>query len=380
MTSMGKTNIDKLMELKQLYEQGILTKEEMEVEKQKILGTASVTPEPKTSQTIEQQPPTEVEESADDSLDEPDIPFFEKYKGFVLGGIAIVLIVAGIAFAPKIISHTNSVPETDNPIAISDTPLILKGKIDEKIGFTMSLRCKGNEVEGTEHYDSQKSDANVLIKGTIENGRLILREYDNGVESGKFDGSVDDVSYIGTFTNSKGKNMSFTAKVLSEADIAKEEEAIKKVSEKGTLLANVDGKIYYLAKAKSDKMYDAEGENCGKLYIYNISDGKTTYENIHIPSGEPYTIDNYKYRDHKITFVLYDAGRNGFGVGNYCTEVSQYNIKTGRWKDIAEGCAKAEFIDNNRKIKITTAEITNYDEAAAAYEYKYDYSDTIIDL
>lgn len=30
---MAKSNIEKLMELKQLYEQGILTKEEMEVEK-----------------------------------------------------------------------------------------------------------------------------------------------------------------------------------------------------------------------------------------------------------------------------------------------------------------------------------------------------------
>lgn len=35
---MANSNIDKLMELKQLYEQGILTKEEMEAEKQKILG------------------------------------------------------------------------------------------------------------------------------------------------------------------------------------------------------------------------------------------------------------------------------------------------------------------------------------------------------
>ena len=55
-------------------------------------------------------------------------------------------------------------------------------------------------------------------------------------------------------------------------------------------------------------------------------------------------------------------------------------MKTGKWKDIAEGCAKAEFIDNNRKMKITTAEITNYDEAEAAVDYKYEYSDTVIDL
>lgn len=40
---MEKTNLEKLMELKQLYEAGILTKEEMEVEKQKILGTQTQT-------------------------------------------------------------------------------------------------------------------------------------------------------------------------------------------------------------------------------------------------------------------------------------------------------------------------------------------------
>ena len=38
---MAKSNIDKLMELKQLYEQGILTKEEMEAEKAKILNAST---------------------------------------------------------------------------------------------------------------------------------------------------------------------------------------------------------------------------------------------------------------------------------------------------------------------------------------------------
>jgi hypothetical protein len=134
-----------------------------------------------------------------------------------------------------------------------------------------------------------------------------------------------------------------------------------------------------MAKSNPDQRYDAEGEGCGKLSIYTIADGSTTHVNIHIPSGEPYSIEDYKYQDMKITFILYDVGRNGFGVGNYCTEVSQYNIKTGQWKDVAEGCAKAEFVDNNRKIKITTATLIN-PEAEYAYEYKYEYTDEIINL
>ena len=379
------SQIDKLMELKQLYEQGILTKEEMEVEKQKILNNSTSKkpersvqdPEPRIEPVV--SPASQVVE--EDSIFEEDEEqsFFDKYKAYIVGGIALVLVIAGIAFVPKIISHSNDIPISDVSIEEIGEPVALKGKINNKIGFSMQLQCTGNEVNGTEHYDSQKSEATVTIKGTIAEGHMILHEYDNGLESGKFEGSFDNVTFTGTFTNSKGKVMPFTARVLSEEYITKEEDAIKAIGEKGTILANVDGKIFYIEKIKDDNRYDAEGENCGKLYIHNIADGTTSYERILIPSGESYSIEECKYRDMKITFVLYDVGRNGFGIGNYCTEVSQYNIKTGQWKDIAEGCAKAEFTDNNKKIKITTAIVIN-SEAESACDYKYEYTDEIIDL
>ncbi len=379
------SQIDKLMELKQLYEQGILTKEEMETEKQKILNNSTSKkpersvqdPEPRIESVV--SPASQVVE--EDSIYEEDEEqsFFDKYKAYIVGGIALVLVIAGIAFVPKIISHSNDIPISDVSIEEIGEPVALKGKINNKIGFSMQLQCTGNEVNGTEHYDSQKSEATVTIKGTIAEGHMILHEYDNGQESGKFEGSFDNVTFTGTFTNSKGKAMPFTARVLSVEDLAKEEDAIKTIGEKGTILANVDGKIYFMAKSNPDQRYDAEGEGCGKLSIYTIADGSTTHVNIHIPSGEPYSIEDYKYQDMKITFILYDVGRNGFGVGNYCTEVSQYNIKTGQWKDVAEGCAKAEFVDNNRKIKITTATLIN-PEAEYAYEYKYEYTDEIINL
>ena len=382
---MAKSNIDKLMELKQLYEQGILTKEEMEVEKQKILNNSTSKkpersvqdPEPRIEPVV--SPASQVVE--EDSIYEEDEEqsFFDKYKAYIVGGIALVLVIAGIAFVPKIISHSNDIPISDVSIEEIGEPVALKGKINNKIGFSMQLQCTGNEVNGTEHYDSQKSEATVTIKGTIAEGHMILHEYDNGLESGKFEGSFDNVTFTGTFTNSKGKVMPFTARVLSEEYITKEEDAIKAIGERGTILANIDGIIYYLEKAKPDQSYDAEGEGCGKLSIYNIADGLTTYECIHIPSGESYLIKDFKYRDMKITFILYDSTRNGYGVGNYCTEVSQYNIKTGQWKDVAEGCAKAEFIDNNRKIKITTATLIN-SEAEYACDYKYEYTDEIFNL
>ena len=81
MDNSQKTQIDKLMELKQLYEQGILTKEEMEVEKRKILGTENETAKeaPRQEKTLlsdSQQPQIEVEK--------PDEPFFQKFKTYII--------------------------------------------------------------------------------------------------------------------------------------------------------------------------------------------------------------------------------------------------------------------------------------------------------
>ena len=67
---MTKSIIDKLMELKQLYEQGILTKEEMETEKQKILGSVSDAPKSESSQTIERQSHVEAKEPAKKPADD----------------------------------------------------------------------------------------------------------------------------------------------------------------------------------------------------------------------------------------------------------------------------------------------------------------------
>ena len=44
MANSNNSQIEKLLELKQLFEAGVLTKEEMEAEKKKILGTNSEAP------------------------------------------------------------------------------------------------------------------------------------------------------------------------------------------------------------------------------------------------------------------------------------------------------------------------------------------------
>ena len=248
MDNSQKTQIDKLMELKQLYEQGILTKEDMEVEKRKILGTENETAKeaPRQEKTLlsdSQQPQIEVEK--------PDEPFFQKFKTYIIG-IALLLLIACIIFVPREVSPPDMVAEDSIPELKT---LALKGMINNKIGFSMHLEYYGNEVEGTEHYDSQKSDVNVSIKGVNnENGKMILSEYDGNIKAGTFEGTIVGDRYSGTFTNSKGKIFPFSANILTESELArieKEEkqfETTKIVYKKNTSSANVELSVDYPIK------------------------------------------------------------------------------------------------------------------------------------
>ena len=248
MDNSQKTQIDKLMELKQLYEQGILTKEDMEVEKRKILGTENETAKeaPRQEKTLlsdSQQPQIEVEK--------PDEPFFQKFKTYIIG-IALLLLIACIIFVPREVSPPDMVAEDSIPELKT---LALKGMINNKIGFSMHLEYYGNEVEGTEHYDSQKSDVNVSIKGVNnENGKMILSEYDGNIKAGTFEGTIVGDRYSGTFTNYKGKIFPFSANILTESELArieKEEkqfETTKIVYKKNTSSANVELSVDYPIK------------------------------------------------------------------------------------------------------------------------------------
>jgi hypothetical protein len=84
---MAKSNIDKLMELKQLYEQGILTKEEMESEKAKILNA----PTPKVESPNNEIPPVEDAESSFASTSEEEN---HGRNNKVIIGIAAAIVVA----------------------------------------------------------------------------------------------------------------------------------------------------------------------------------------------------------------------------------------------------------------------------------------------
>ena len=100
-----------------------------------------------------------------------------------------------------------------SPTVGSATPFYFKGIIGGKIGFSMELYENGNEIEGIEHYDNQRQDAIIAIKGYVDdNGVMTLYEYDGAERAGYFQGNLGSGLYYGTFVNRNGRQYNFSAR------------------------------------------------------------------------------------------------------------------------------------------------------------------------
>ena len=159
---------------------------------------------------------------------------------YVIGGIVVAAILVFGGY--YLYMRNNKRISASN---VEREPIALKGKINETIGFSMELNFEGDKIEGTEHYDKQKEKDTLSIKGTIdENGNMVLREYDNNIECGMFNGVLSDNVYSGTFTL-HGKNMSFSAQVLRENYLEKKKETILNKDDIDEVNIDEDDKLHY---------------------------------------------------------------------------------------------------------------------------------------
>ncbi len=113
---MTQETINRLMELKQLYEQGILTQEEMENEKQKILGTAKPASEESPQEqppsvdfhTVQSEPQEKQESKAADIVNEEPEENEEEGKSEILNIIVVVLAILLLGVIVYTCSHKTS--------------------------------------------------------------------------------------------------------------------------------------------------------------------------------------------------------------------------------------------------------------------------------
>lgn len=97
-----------------------------------------------------------------------------------------------------------------------DESVTLVGSIEE-LPITMNLDFYGNRVKGSYYYDKKGPGSKLTLTGTLKKGVLNLVEKNGNDETtGHFHGEWIDSSYLGTFTDSKGRQRVFA---LADKDI-----------------------------------------------------------------------------------------------------------------------------------------------------------------
>jgi hypothetical protein len=109
------------------------------------------------------------------------------------------------------------------PIQFWGGTIILKGKLNANIPFTMHLHNNGKSIEGAVHYANQRADEITSVRGTIrDNEEMTLSEYNGKSKIGTYKGVLRSSVYLGIYTSSNGKTFPFTSGVVDENNAIKE--------------------------------------------------------------------------------------------------------------------------------------------------------------
>ena len=93
----------------------------------------------------------------------------------------------------------------------------LYGTIDT-YPVTMQLNIDSTDVTGTYYYNRKGPDFVLTLRGSVcYDGGMYLNEYDEkGIQTGHFNGYIDDGEFHGEFVTNKGKRMHFSLKESSK--------------------------------------------------------------------------------------------------------------------------------------------------------------------
>jgi len=137
----------------------------------------------------------------------------------------------------------------------------LSGAINDRYKIEMKLDAKGDTVEGSYYYTSDKARGELKIEGTLESdGHLVLDEYNSeGRQTGRFDGYYGkSAGYNGTFTNFRGDSYPFSLTVKDVRDLAGDGEGrgfLAELSEGVSHESDYDDGDDYEIDADSDDSY-----------------------------------------------------------------------------------------------------------------------------
>ena len=162
----------------------------------------------------------------------------------------LLLLILSIFISCKKAESGNST-KTELPTNFVKT---FEGKISEKFDIIMKLTSENGIVNGVYYY--KKVGENIQLKGDIQNGELLLNEYDNnGNQTGIFKGKIIENSKIeGNWSKPNGeKEMTFKV-IESNTSYTSEQNSIKEKLN----FENIGGTYY--SPINDEENYNGETE------------------------------------------------------------------------------------------------------------------------
>lgn len=314
---MDKQTIDKLMEIKKLYEAGILTKEEMKAEKAKVLPSTTLQSAKEENHLGVNLPEVKVGASDDIKNETKDVASSHTPKAtqevskatsgqgqtkkvyvwpFMIAFVVVIILIISIAIQA---GNGSNYQAYDNDYAVADTDTATVDDSDEEIAVD------DNQEHETQTYAEKAKD------------------YIGGLDT--------DTRVVASLTDDKRHC------------------------------------VYTLTEV------EAGWGRINNLYCHNIETGSTNLISV------PYKVEGEEDYGEQVADAKM-IGNNlyvintSYRCGN---SVACLNTLTGKWSCVVRACASAEFTSNNR-LKVSYAKLVYEGECLA--DNQYEYTDKVITL
>lgn len=314
---MNQQTIDKLMEIKKLYEAGILTKEEMKAEKAKILPSTTLQSAKEENHLGVNLPEVKVGASDDIKNETKDVASSHTPKAtqevskatsgqgqtkkvyvwpFMIAFVVVIILIISIAIQA---GNGSNYQAYDNDYAVADTDTATVDDSDEEIAVD------DNQEHETQTYAEKAKD------------------YIGGLDT--------DTRVVASLTDDKRHC------------------------------------VYTLTEV------EAGWGRINNLYCHNIETGSTNLISV------PYKVEGEEDYGEQVADAKM-IGNNlyvintSYRCGN---SVACLNTLTGKWSCVVRACASAEFTSNNR-LKVSYAKLVYEGECLA--DNQYEYTDKVITL
>lgn len=319
---MNKEVMDKLMEIKKLYEAGVLTKEEMEVEKAKILS-------PTTSQNIKNDNNSESKQS-DVKVNTPD-----KKKSEVQD-------VTIVHVSKKAKEKQQKIKSTPRKGLSENARIWLIAGIVVAVMLIIAIIIQNGKSSNNQSYDNDYADS-VAVDST-------------GVDDTNYDTAVDvDDNEEQTPQNYAGKAENYIGGLDTDTRVV------------ASLTDDERHCVYTLTEV------EAGWGRINSLYCHNLETGSTNLVLV------PYKVEGEEDNGEQVADAKM-VGNNLYVINTSyrCgSSVACLNTLTSNWSCTVRACADAKFVGSN-KLKVTYSKLVYEGECLA--DNQYEYRDKVITL